>query len=203
MSTPAVDNSHVAEGQALFTDRFKPQAVLNGFAKSYLASVQDLENAIWSVINSCILGNANCVGVWLTWVADLVGQDRGNLIDADLLTATKLRILANKSGGRAEDVIKIAAQLANPNTANYIEAQPMKFTVEAWNINGALPAANLLAQARCAGSYGVLHYSTWPESGVVLYRSRYIATPGNGVYSSRYGVVSNAGTWAAAAALLE
>lgn len=205
MAVPTQTTTIVKDDQALLTSGFRNQTIVPALLKCYLNRAQDLENTIWSVLNVFVLGatpgNGNAYGIWLDWLGKIVGQPRNSLSDTDYLTTIKLRIRANRSHGRAEDIIQIAALLANPNKALYVEAPPAAFTVEAWNINGAIPAANLLAQARALGTYGVLHYSVTPASSVLRFKSRYISTAGNGVLGSRYGGVSSPGNYAAAVPL--
>lgn len=200
MAVPTQDTTIVADDKQLFTSAYRSQATLNAMLESFLNRAQDLENAIWAVINIFLLDNAN--GIWLDWFGKIVGQPRDNLSDTDFRIAIRLRILANKSYGLSEDVIKIASLLANPNKAYYLDVYPASFIIEAWNINGALPAASLLTEARATGTYGVFDYSTWPASDVVRFSSRYYSGAGNGTWSSRYGGVPNAGRMGAAVALL-
>lgn len=204
MGVPTQETTIAADGQALFTSAFQSKPVLAGLLKSYLASVQDIENTLWTLINAMTLGTApgNAFGVWLDYWGELVGQPRLSMDDTDFYTAIRLRIAANRSGGRAEDILQIGAAIANPSSsAHYVETYPAGFLIETPNINGALPVASVLSEAKDGGVRGVLHYTLWPDGSDFEWGSRYIATAGELGYGTVTDGRAHGGLLCAAAEL--
>lgn len=188
---PSVNQNHVQEGLALLTSRYANAPVLQGLLTAYLNRIQDLENVLWGILNAFILAN-NPTGDQLLQLAKLVGQAPDGLTSADLLLAVKLRIAANTSQGRAEDIIKMAASLG---VYNYVEAWPAAFLVEVWNPGLSNPqiVGSLFSAAKDPGVYANLHYSTGPSSQQLKFSSIYAPSAGNGVLASSYTTVPNAG----------
>ncbi len=192
MSVPTESTTVVSDGLARFTSRYRDKATLNALASTYLASVQELEGVVWDLIDALQLknpvrvGGMPAYGIWLDYWGKLVGQPRNSMGDTDYRTAIQLRIAANKSGGRAEDIIKIAAAIANPNKAKYVELYPAAFIVEISNINGVLPAPSLLSEAKPGGVRGCLTYTVWPDGGDFVWGSVYSPSVGTPAYGSVY-----------------
>lgn len=199
---PTQDTAHVTEATALLTDHFRGKPNVQMLLAALVSPVQDLENAAWDVLQKRLL-NANASGVVLDWYGDLVGQPRGTLGDADYLVAIQIRIMANRSSGRAEDIIQIATALATMSSSlpsNYVEAWPAGFLVEVWNLASPAAAQSVLVSARPPGVLAVMHYSTWPAANVLRWRSRYATgTNTQGVWQSRYGGVATVSKWCASA----
>lgn len=197
---PAVDNNHVAEGIALLTDRYRTKVNIPKLLTALLKPTQDLENAIWSVINAYMISTPP-VGQQLQDLGALVGQSRSGLSDADFLTAIKLRILANRSAGRAEDILGIAHVLSLGAPAGYYESYPAGFTVEISDVTNASVAVSLLTEAKPVGVRGVVHYTTWPDGSDFVWGSHYQSSAGELGYGTIYDSRAHGGLLAAAAEL--
>lgn len=165
---PTQDTNHQSEALAKLIEQFKRAPVLNGLLKSYAWSIQDLENAIWSVINSRFLANAQ--NAQLDLLGKLVGEGRGGRSDDDYRAIIKLRIRANRSQGGAEDLIQLCALAmdAAPGAGlvTYTDGAPMHWQIDVTDITSSVANAliELLPVAKMAGSEGSFDYSLWPDT---------------------------------------
>lgn len=224
---PVEDTAMVAEGQALLTSRYRNLPNTKALLAVFLAACQELEGVFWDVIQERWLANAvaanptGTVSDQLDKLGALVGQPRIGFSNAAYGQVILLRIKANRSQGRAEDIIQIAVGLeyvgkngipqpGQPpvpftiTSPNYLEGYPAGFLVEILDLFTAssapkttLVATELLSAAKPLGVRGVLHYSIEVGTNVLQYTSRYGST-GQGVWQSRYGAVGLPGDWAAA-----
>lgn len=192
MAFPVQNAQVVATALAKFTSRFSVENApnLRKLAACYLAGVQELENAIWATLEGRFLANA--VGVDLAVIGDLVGQPNTGLDDDTYRAAIRLRIKANRSQGRAEDVLKIAVIGAKRfsadlnGLASYFEAPIMAFSVTVANQLYPALLASILSEARAIGSHGTLIYSTWPDGEDFDWGSIYDPRSGQQGYGSVY-----------------
>lgn len=180
---PTVDSVHVKEGLALFTDYLRKQPIVTSITATWLRKVQEIETLLWSVITTRMIVNSP-TGDVLQKLAKLVGQPVGSLSDADLLTAVKLRVLANKSAGLSNDIIKIAA-LLSPSW-NYLDGLYDAFTVETYDVASPDIGQQILIAARPGASYGILEYSTWADGADFSPSSSYDASAGQLGLGSSY-----------------
>jgi hypothetical protein len=151
-----------------------------------LAEFQLLENVFWQIIEAQWLANAAAVpgslNVALDKLGALVGQSRTGLNNSLYGAIIALRILANRSHGRAEDIIQLAAAMAYisangilppgqviapPGSVAYVEGYPAGFIVEVYGLLSVLGSLNIFQTAKPLGVAGVLHYSTTPASQVM------------------------------------
>jgi hypothetical protein len=153
------------------------------FLASWVARIQELEDACWSVLNAMTLGTA--YGDILEKIGSKVGEPRLGRIDADYLAGIRVRIAVNISKGRSEDLIAIA-RLVFP-TFLYDEYFPASWQITAFNVFGFPRLAQLFGIARSAATYGVMVYSTWDPLQNFVFGSVYGSTPGLGGWSSSYG----------------
>lgn len=163
---PSVDNNHVAEGLAYFTDHYRNQTFIPAWTATYLRRIQDLENVFWQIIDGRLLANSP-TGLTLTYLGKIVGQPRGSYDDVDMLAAVKLRILANKSNGLSNDIIRLAQAIAGAFGSGwaYWEIPQASFGVGVYDVSSPDVAQSLLHAARSGGTYGVLGYTTWKDAG--------------------------------------
>lgn len=187
-TTPTQDMTYVQTGLSRLTSYLSNQPTLRAVLTSYLNRLQDVENALWQVIEARILANAT--GLMLDYIGGVIGQPRGVLADDEYRVAIKLRIQANHSNGTAEDVIGMCAGLigfyALQATVNYVELFPVAFTTVLRNVPGPYTAAQLLGAAKASGSRGILQYTTWPPGGDLVWSSRYLPTPGERGWATTY-----------------
>jgi hypothetical protein len=201
---PAVDNSHVTEGVALLTSRYKGQPVITGLVTALMARLQVIEASYWSLINATMLANHPMAGgPWsiLDQLGYLVGVLRNGLDDADFLALIKLQAKVNRSRGTPEDVLSLGTLMAAPGSAIYLEMPLAAFYLACLNVALNYPIFySLIRQARAAGVYGLLIYTTWAPGNDDIFGSRYDSTAGQGSWGSRYDAA--AGGLAAAAVSL-
>jgi hypothetical protein len=189
MPSPVQDSAHVTEATGRLTSRYAQAAVTSGIVTANAQAVQDLENAVWQIMNAVVLANHPLAGgPWqiLDYIGAIVGVTRDGRTDTDFLQAIKIQIRVNRSHGLAEDIIQIAALVASG--AIYQEFYPAAFDVTILNTTIAVVNALLLylGTARSAGTYGTLRYST--SSGPwIHWGSSYGGYTGAGFASTRGG----------------
>lgn len=190
---PAVDNNVVAEGTGLLTSRYINAAATKGIITALLLRVQELETQFYSLITGINLANHPMPGgPWsiLDQLGALVGAPRTGLPDAQYVQWIKLKARVNRSRGLSEDLLKLAVVLNQPLPAVYVETYPAAFYIGAWNSTGLFGsfalATSVLQQARGAGVYGVLAYTTWAAGNDFSFSSVYDSTQGEAGYGSVY-----------------
>lgn len=201
---PVQNTQYSAAAIALLLQQFKDQITVPAFVGVFGAEIQILENAIFSLLDGCTLADyPNGPGPWdmLDKIGAIVGLPRNGLDDASYVPALKIQIRVNRSNGLAEDIIQIAALLGGET---YLEYPPAAFLVEILNIAGAFGPGQIVAmltQAKAAGTYGVLHYTTYAPGNDFEWVSRYGGgDPAAAPWGSRYSP-SLGGLWVAGAAL--
>lgn len=118
----------VEEGLSRLIGQHKGKPRLEAWIASYLEEVQELEDAIFETYTLRQLDNAT--GARLDIVGNLVGQPRVDGDDDRQRLYVKLRIRANRSRGRASDIIALAGLLFEDLGFEYDEAYPRSMTVE-------------------------------------------------------------------------
>lgn len=189
---PVVNNAVVAKALGRLTQVFKNKPVISAILSAYVAPFQDLETVLWAVIQAFILSN-NPTGDVLDKIGARLGEPRNGRADAPYLAVLRVRILVNKSQGRAEDVLKVANAVSD---ATYSEPTGAvdAFVVEAYDVTGDVPTLlAMLAETRAAGSKGRVKYSTWPTSRNLVFSSRYGGASAATPLDSRRGGVTNPG----------
>lgn len=190
MSIPAVDNAHVAEGVALLTARYNGQPVITGLVTACMQRFQSIETAFWAMINDVQLANHPLPGgPWdvLDKLGFIVGVLRNGLDDADFLALIKLQATVNRSRGTPEDVLALGELMDAPLAPIYLEMPVAAFYLAVNNIALNYPLFYaLLRQARPAGVYGLIIYTTWAPGNDDIWGSRYDGAAGQGVWGSRY-----------------
>jgi hypothetical protein len=88
-----------------FIEQFKNKPDLESLLRTYLAQLQDVEDALFEIILERVLDNA--VGVQLDTLGEIVGQSRGALTDPRYRIAIKARIAINLSHSTSPDVIRV------------------------------------------------------------------------------------------------
>lgn len=129
---------HVQAGLDLLIQEHKGKPRLEGLITAYLNRVQELENAIWSVIVGRLIDHA--IGVQLDALGKLVGQRRDGTSDEVFRTRIRARIAANRSLGRPGDLIRVAllASALDPSEMFYWELQPATVLVELLELDPAV-----------------------------------------------------------------
>ncbi len=180
MSEPRKNPSHEAQGLALFTDAFREQPNVRGLWGVVARQIQDFETALFEVLTKRLLtwalgsvvpyedGSAGGVALedaeasQLDTLGALVGQAREGRGDPAYAAAIRLRVLANRSNGLANDMLRIA-KVANPGPPaefTYAESYPASFQISVVPITDATEASKFLQIAKPAGVAFDLLYST-------------------------------------------
>lgn len=89
-----------------------------------------------------------------------MGEARLGRSDADYRAAIRLRVRINGSFGRTSDLVAIT-RLIDVN-ATYREGDEASFEIKTLDATGIGGLRSSLPDARPAGVYGILTYSTWP-----------------------------------------
>lgn len=167
------DDAHVAEGLALLTGMYQGKPVTEAILTALLNKVQTLEVDVWDCIWGWVLewldpADPNNyfipTGTALDDLGAIVGQPREGRIDEEYVDAIRLRARINRSKGRAEDVIQVAALL--DEDATYVEHYPLGWEVSAYERDNGGDISRMLAQTKAASSYGVFLTSNFPEAEV-------------------------------------
>lgn len=166
MTTVAPITTHVEDADALFIDQYKDKPRLSAWLASYVARVQEFEDAAWQVI---VLRNVDvATGAQLDSLGQLVGQPRYGLPDDRYRIRIKTRILSNTSLGRPDDLIEIA-ELTGATDVTYSELYPASWVIDALGVVDPATfdptfTGDILRASDPAGVTGQLHYSADPES---------------------------------------
>ena len=166
--------------------------------------LQEIENSYNAMIAAVQLANHPMAGgPWsvLDQLGAIVGAARDGLDDADYLALIKLKAKVNRSRGRSEDVLSLGSLMIGGGAPPYLEPGLAAFWMGVWNVALNYPLfVPLLRQARAAGVYGLLAYTTWPDGNDFEWGSRYDASAGQGAWGSRYDSTVG-GLWVASVGL--
>lgn len=182
-----------AEQLERLTDSFSGRPNTEGIVTSLGASLQALETCLFDFYSKRRLDTSTRDS--LDKLGALVGQTRDGLPDADYREAIRLRIAINKSDGRAVDIVAIANALFEQvalTDGKYSEGDEASFRIEGYNMTAVATVIRMLSEARPAGVYALLTYSTWAASENLMWGST-TTTTGQNVLGSTYGSVTGAG----------
>ena len=179
------------------TDAFRGRTNIEGIVSALGASLQNLETCVFDFYTKRRLDTATNDA--LDKLGALVGQTRDGLPDADYREAIRLRIAINKSDGRAVDIVNITNMLLTQVGASggYLEGEEASFQIEALNATAITTVLRMLGEARPAGVYAVLNYSTWATGADLEWGSTTSAAAGVNVWGSTTTTVASAGKWIA------
>lgn len=173
MAEATHDTKHETEGVARLTSEYRPQLqtrnpdvynrpVTGGILRSYLRAIQKLEDNAWSVIQGRMLDNAT--GIRADVIGRIVGELRNGQTDDDFKQIIRLRIRANRTQGKATDLIDLALLAAPagvvPEYREFWPGSPASWevTISPGLVNPAA-VARILQYAKAAGTYGRLVFS--------------------------------------------
>lgn len=109
-------------------EQYKDKPYIEALLTSWLGQVQDLENALFEVLQERNIDDS--VGVQLDVLGDVVGQFRNSDDDEIFRTSIRVRILINNSEGTPEDIIRVVtAILADGEDWELCEEPPAQFRV--------------------------------------------------------------------------
>jgi hypothetical protein len=180
MPLPTVDTNIVNEALGLLTGQFASDATtpnVRNLVRAKANRWQDLENTLWAVINSTQLllppSKGGPTGQALDQLGALVGEPRGAFNDTQFQLFIRVIIAARKSGGRAEDLMKVLQLALGLGAFGYNEYNVGRVDVYAPNIVTdlyAAPLAQALTLARPPGVFCEFSYydATYSEPIFVL-----------------------------------
>jgi hypothetical protein len=160
---PTQDTSHVDEALALLIDQYKGTKVVAGLTAVYARQIQQLENALWTLLNQMTLATLPVTGgPWDIYdkIGAIVGIARHGLTDAQYLPQLKIKIRASRSDGLANDIIAIASMV----TSNFAYVEwpdvPAAFEVQTgvFDLVAITALLTYLGAAKGAGVAGNLTY---------------------------------------------
>lgn len=96
---------HALRARARLLEQYRNRPQLASFVAGMASTVQTLEDAIFAMIAQTAIPTAT--GVWLEWLGAIVGEERGAEGDAVFRRYILARILANRSHGTLEDVVRV------------------------------------------------------------------------------------------------
>lgn len=184
---PSKNLAHETEAVEFLTDHYRNKINIPGLVKAFARQCQTLENVIWDVIEKFYLAN-NPVGDQLDALGSIVGVARQGANDATYLQLVKVQIRINRSQGVVEDILQVLNLLgATPHyVEQFLPPWSGSFLVECWNLASPVFVARQLTRCRSGGTYGELHYSTWPDGSDFEFVSRNVSLTGEGTWGSRY-----------------
>jgi hypothetical protein len=118
------DLAGLAESRLLSQDADKPRIV--AFVRALGAGAQLLEDIAFSVLTSTL---DICSDHRLDQWGDLVGEPRGGLDDTQYRVFIKARILANRSAGHLDEIIRVAQLVTAPSVVTSEELAPKHVTL--------------------------------------------------------------------------
>jgi hypothetical protein len=161
--TIAQKTTYVSETETLLTEMMRKPNIM-GMLASFSQQVQDLENAIFAVLNGRDINNAE--GVQLDGLGALVGEPRNGRDDTTYRLRIRARIKLNVSSGTPNEILELFALLIDSGqTAKLVEKPPASFNLTIGGTSGVVTATavelgRLLQQAKPAGVKASLIYST-------------------------------------------
>lgn len=99
------DAEHAADAIGLLLEQFKEMPLIEGYIKSYANRTQEVEDALWQILEASDLDNAE--HAQLEGLGLLVGEERRSRVDDDYRAAIRVRILINRCGGTHPEILRI------------------------------------------------------------------------------------------------
>lgn len=161
---PEKRTDHTERGPTRLIEQFRRKPILTALLSSYLARVQDLENAAWELILSRSIEAGE--GETLDMIGRIVqAPPRGILLDDAFRIVLRARIAILLSRGRPEDIVKVvrlSLPVAKRPYFRVREYSVATFLVDiltgvTWNIALAFANAN---QTRAGGVRLLMRYPT-------------------------------------------
>jgi len=103
---------HAARALALLPSQFAGATKLRELITAFADAAQDIEDDTWACIEDRMLDTAE--GAQLDQYGRVLGQPRDGLSDDDFRALLGIRILANRSNGQADIILRVVAGLLDP-----------------------------------------------------------------------------------------
>ena len=143
--------AHVSEGLALLPAQFRGKPRIRALMRALLRQVQQTEDALWSLYGLAIDNSSDAA---LDQVGRVLRMGRGGLLDVEYRRVLRAVVIALRSSGTADEVLRAAAALFDSWDFSYAEAYPAKIVIEP-DAPSSLAATTLHAVLRRAKSAGV------------------------------------------------
>lgn len=99
---------YAARARARLLEQYKGRAKLAALVAAFAGRVQDLEVALFDLIDQTSIGTA--VGVWLERLGAIVGEPKDGALEVLYRRYVRARVRANRSTGTYEDVIAVVTE---------------------------------------------------------------------------------------------
>lgn len=159
---------HVGQGLGLAISQYRGRPIFAAWTASYLAQVQELEDAIYGVILRRCVDRAT--GEALDFIGRLVGEERLGRTDDVYRLFVTARIRINRSHGRVRDLLEVYTSVCSAPVRIFDRPAPATMGVEV----GAAPPFDpayllaMLRQAKAAGYGLTMVVATAPAANVFL-----------------------------------
>lgn len=137
---------HTARALAILPSQFSDATKLRALLTALTAQVQLLDDDTWACIEDRMLDTAE--GVQLDQYGRVLGQPRDGLADEDYRALLGIRILANRSNGQADVILRVVAGLLGADRLVYGVEYRQQGTAEYrldWEASDAATGADRLA----------------------------------------------------------
>lgn len=183
--TLAHTTTHVADGLARLTQRWRGLPAVEALLSSHLVEVQEIEDALWSIL---ALTLETATGAHLDQIGALLGEPRVTLGDTKYQLVMQARILANRSSGTLPELAEILRLFAGVGyTLDEVFPAGVLATLE--NFSSTLPSERMGSVLRRAVAGGVGMQLVVPASTEVPFRFASADEPEAAV-SIGFGIVS-------------
>lgn len=138
--------NHVEQALALLPSQFTDSAKLRALITALVARCQEIEDDAWACIEDRMLDTAE--GAQLDQYGRVLGQPRDGLADEDYRALLGIRILANRSNGQADVILRVVAGLLGADRLVYGVEYRQQGTAEyrlQWEASDAATGADRLA----------------------------------------------------------
>lgn len=198
------DDDYLGGARALLPEQFKGMPRIDALLQAYMGVFQEIEDAFYAVFVQRVLQNYEAVGDMLDKLGSLVGQSRNGSSDTEYAIFIQARIKANRSSGKAGDLLDILQLLfptASPIVARYF-VKALEYEVYGYDVNPYIAWRDFLAGAVVAGDSVrlfaspvakeqtlVREWSGTPNTTTSSQRKGWtgVAGGGTGVFSMAYG----------------
>ncbi len=122
---------HGDQAVDLLLEQYKNKPRLEALLRAYVSEVQAFEDAAWDVLILRLIDNASAEQ--LNVIGRIVGESRGNHIDALYRLFIAVRIRINRSQGHASDVLEVLFMLTEGSPAEarrFYEVWPANMLIE-------------------------------------------------------------------------
>jgi hypothetical protein len=156
------DLNVVDEGLDLVIERFKNKPIFTAFLRIVLARMQHITDTVWNLYAGSWLDNA--FGLQLDNLGDIVGETRQGRDDTVYRPWIRARILANRSSGKQQELLKILRVIiGDAPGVTYTPDPPANFEIAISGMSHAGDLARtlrvILNEARAAGVGMRLRYT--------------------------------------------